>query len=636
MKILAKLVILSVLVNLVTAGDVYAKASVVGKLTSIEPRQVKVGGEIGRRIENTVNGNVLSLDVDGNFLQPFINKTMHGGSFSNKGNYVGLGKFIDALAYFAAYTNDERVLAMRKHVLDVIIANQQADGYIGLLVPESRMSKLWDIHEMSYIVFGLTRDYKCFGEKRSLEAAQSAMDYMIANWSKAIKWTHGYAGLELAAMTLYRETGERRYLEFCLKQRKLADWNVPIRLGRWYKDNVPVGHHAYAYMLVCLAQLELYHVQPEEKLLRQARGVIDFLTKEDGMLITGTVGGEHESWGNDQDGSSKTLTETCATTYLIRLLDSLLRLEGNSLYGDHMERIVYNALFADQSPDGQNIRYYCPLYGKRYYFPIATSCCPNNFRRIMANLPELIYYLSDDGLAINFYTPSTTKVELACGVPLKVRQETDYPNSGNVAIYVNPSKSAKFSLKLRIPRWCEKAQVAVNGKRIDKVIKSGSFFVIERKWQAGDKVELKMPMSLRLVKGRRTQYGRVAVMRGPMLFCLNPELNGAVAGLDMHELTIDPGSLEGPFPDKTVRPDGMAVHLRAWPRFDPPDGTDLRAPEQPAELPLVLTEFTDPGGQIIYFRLHGVHFDGKYYGDHDVANLNMIVDDELVQVRTVK
>ena len=131
---------------------------------------------------------------------------------------------------------------------------------------------------------------------------------------------------------------------------------------------------------------------------------MDFLTRQDGLVITGACGYQ-ECWHDNQQGFFK-LGETCATAYLIRLLDNMLRLEGDTLYGDMMERTIYNALFAAQSPDGRNLRYYSPFEGKRVYFDKDTYCCPCNFRRIIAELPTMVYYRCGGGLAINLYTTS--------------------------------------------------------------------------------------------------------------------------------------------------------------------------------------------------------------------------------------
>ena len=141
---------------------------------------------------------------------------------------------------------------------------------------------------------------------------------------------------------------------------------------------------------------------------------MDFLTRHEGLVISGTCG-DHECWHDTQSGTTN-LGETCATAYLIRVWDDLVRLEGDSRWGDLMERAVFNALFAAQSPDGRHIRYYTPFECSRVYFPQDSYCCPNNYRRIISELPTMIYYQAPRELTVNLYTASTVKADLGGGL----------------------------------------------------------------------------------------------------------------------------------------------------------------------------------------------------------------------------
>jgi uncharacterized protein len=180
--------------------------------------------------------------------------------------------------------------------------------------------------------------------------------------------------------------------------------------------------------------------------------------------------------------------------YLVRLLHYLLQIEGDSLYGDMMELSIYNALFAAESPDGRQLRYFTCLEGPRRYYRRTGYCCPGNFRRIIAELPEMIYYRTDDGIAINLYTSSQAEIALKQVNVVKLKQETDYPNSGKVRLSVEPVKAEEFAFRLRIPRWCDAATVAVNGQPQGTVTKGGRFYVVRRRWAKGDRAELTMPM----------------------------------------------------------------------------------------------------------------------------------------------
>ncbi len=558
-------------------------------MTPLDIADVKAGGEIGRRIDITIGNNVLVIDADKDFLEPFRQRDSQGG-------YIGLGKFIDSLVRFAAYSKDPKVLALKQHVVRETIATQEDDGYLGICVPEKRMWHLWDIHEMGYLVLGLTADHAYFDKQTSLEAAQELADYIIDRWSldperKTEGWVSTYVattGLEEAMLALHRQSGDKRYLDFCVQHRKLAEWDTPLIQGRWGN----LEGHAYYHLAHCLSQLRLREIDPDAELLNQSRATLDFLLRKDGMLAPGLCG-YHECWHSNQQGFYK-LGETCATAYLLRWLDALLRNDGDSLYGDIMERTIYNGLFAAQSPDGRRLRYYAPFEGPREYFQGDTYCCPCNFRRIIAELPEMIYYRRDDGLAVNLYTPSAATAPLANGTNLDIRQQTDYPNSGDVTIRLEPSEPSRFPLFLRIPRWSDTARITINGDVLETIAAAGTFFEITRRWHAGDEIRLQMLMPWRTIKGRKSQAGRVAVMRGPMLFGLNPSRQD---GLD-HSMTkllrLDTSSFAMGEPDESIRPDGLTCQASFW------KPGDYNAAGQ-APLTLTLTEYADPGCEWMYF-----------------------------------
>ena len=143
--------------------------------TPVDIRQVEVGGEIGRRIDVTVNNNLLVMDLDKDFLQPFREREAESG-------YVGLGKTVDALARLAAYTGDNRLIEKKNKVVGEIIALQEPDGYLGFFKESSRLNSLWDIHEMSYLIYGLITDYELFGNEKALAAAVKGANYLIDGW----------------------------------------------------------------------------------------------------------------------------------------------------------------------------------------------------------------------------------------------------------------------------------------------------------------------------------------------------------------------------------------------------------------------------------------------------------------------
>jgi len=262
--------------------------------------------------------------------------------------------------------------------------------------------------------------------------------------------------------------------------------------------------------------------------------------------------------------------------------------------------VVYNSLFGAQSPDGRRICYWIPFEGKRVYYPRETFCCPNNNRRIMSELPEMIYYTGGRRILVNLYTTSTAKVKVPSGESVTVTQTTNYPRSGRVEITVDPARPARFAIVLRIPSWAGSAALAVNGEPAGNA--QSGMHTLDREWMAGDKVTIEMPMKVRLVKGRRAQAGRAAVMYGPLVFGVSranltfdrrPEADAAgLQALDLRDIYIDPRTVEL-LPAAKGEPLRCAV--RAWlpnslPIWNPP-------------LRLLLNEYMDHDVEAIYFKV---------------------------------
>lgn len=559
-------------------------------LQAVDIRQVEVEGEIGRRLDVTVENNLLVIDLEKDFLAPFLKRDKPDG-------YIGIGKTIDALARFCAYTEDARLVERKKKLVDALLASQEADGYLGMFRPESRTVKLWDVHELSYLVLGLTSDYAFCGEEKSLAGARKLADYLIAELTAEpakpvgdadLNPIMGTTGLDEAMLYLAGQSGDARYKKFVVENRRLAEWRKPLTLGRWGM----IDGHAYAYMCKCLEQVRLSGDTPDTGLWDETRSVFDFLLDKDGMVVTGTCG-DHECWHDTQSGITN-LGETCATAYLVRFYDELLRKTAKPMFGDLMERSIFNALFAAQSPNGRKLRYYAPFEAPREYFDGDTYCCPCNYRRILPEIPAMIYYGRPDGVYVNLYAASEATVPFGEGEKVKIRQETDYPNSGHIALTVEDGSDKGWTLYLRKPRWARSATVRINGEDVVAEPAGEGLLKVTLAWKAADKVEVDFPMEWRLVKGRKAQSGRAVVMRGPQVFTYNPARNPELAGREPRLFTLDQDApVEGPFPDDTVRPGGMSCRVRVW----EPGAWYPHAKSRE----IVLTEFADPDATATYF-----------------------------------
>jgi len=580
--------------------------------------EIRLGGEFERRLMMTVTNNLLKAEIENQFLSHFRTK-------ENPRDSVGTGKLIESSVRLGVYTGNKRVIALKDYLVEELLKTQSDDGYIGALRKDSRIWGYWDLAETGFIFLGLAADHRYFGSKRSLAAACRAADYMIDNWHTMPEgWEDAYISGTAAAVgfawglyALYEETGDVKYRDFAVRARGIDRWYRPVTIGRGYG----IHGHSATHLHQCLMQC-LYRAAGVDTPRRATDETVRFMLDGNGSLITGSCG-LWECWCDDQSGRLSP-GETCSTGYQLWLWDALMRGERiESRWGDAMERTVFNALFGAQSETGRQIRYYMPIEGRRSYYPSDTYCCPNNFRRIMSELPEFVFYKSASALYANLYTSCELKTELACG-RVEIRETTDYPTGDRILFSVTPEADlAAFDMILRIPGWCEAPSLSVNGLPV--AARTGALAHVKRDWRKGDRVELRLPMRVKTIAGRRRQAGRVAFMRGPIVYALNPVRNGgkmdvvtnaktsALTAEDQKEaeraaffsqdpadvcatMLVDPATVRV-VSDETVRPNGTALAIRAATSGHATGVNEKNSSE------IVLSEFPDVGATATYFRV---------------------------------
>ena len=215
--------------------------------------------------------------------------------------------------------------------------------------------------------------------------------------------------------------------------------------------------------------------------------------------------------------------ETCVSAYLLRCTAKYLEFNPDAKLGDLYERILYNAFFGAQSEDGMRQRYFIPFNEPGEWFDRESYCCPNNLRRMMFELPDAIYYKTGNGIAINLYAESRLTLP-----GLAITQTTSYPESEEVRVQVNTERA--FSLALRIPSWCTRATVQGNSVAAGwHILPLGA---------GKTEIAIHFPMEILRIRGTKAQSGRVALMRGPLVYALERELNNLEYG-QVDLLTID-------------------------------------------------------------------------------------------------
>ena len=559
------------------------------------------GGEIDRRIMELIYQNFMAIDLDRDWLNMFKNRTDRG---ETQNVYYGIGKVLDAGSLFAQYTGDPSVAARTQYIMDQLRASRDPDGYVGFwnVEPKNYQNIVnWILHEQEYFNLALVRNFRTTGNPQSLADARIMADYIMRTFPANDKGEHVIpAGTSIAGITegfveLYRVSGEQKYLEFAKNLQYEPHWYYLKPYDEWEKNISQSRYHVYVMLSHMYPDTELYRLIGGDDYLKKSLWMKHELLEQGrgGLLITGSTSeGEHFTY--NQQGAGM-IEESCVTAYFLRWLDSLMRLDGDMRCGDVMERTIYNALFGAQSPDGRHICYFTPFTGKRSFQSIDTFCCNGNFRRAVAELPQKVFYRTEvGGIALNLFTRSQKRFAVQA-TDVEIKQETDYPSSGDIHLTFTCAKPVRFAFRFRTPRWAEQIDCKVCDAPCVPTRSQLGYAEIEREWKSGDTLKISMPMPWRFVRGRMLQDGHVALMRGPVLFTISETLNADVLKVcpQPRDLVVDPTSIGSPTADNSVRPGGQKVSVKAWTNMD-------RTGEQ---VDVVLTEFIDPNGVEVYFRI---------------------------------
>ena len=430
--------------------------------------------------------------------------------------------------------------------ISLIEAAQGDDGYINTYFSLERKDQRWtdlrDLHEMycgGHLIQAAVAHHRVSGDKRLLNVATRFADLLCRLFGPAEQGKRvavdGHEEIEMALIELARETGESRYLE---QARFFIDarGHGLLHGGRWgleyFQDHVPFremttlcGHAVRALYYVCgVTDLMLESKDPELLALLEAQWK-NLTTRR--MYISGGVGSRHdgEFIGKDFElPNARAYTETCAAVGSMMWNHRLLAATGRARYADLIEWTLYNGMLPGWALDGQHYFYVNPLEddGTHHRQPwYEVSCCPPNVARTLAELPGYVYSTRDDEIWVNLFIEGVAEIPLGERT-VRLTQKTAYPWDGAVAITVGTS--GVFSLQIRIPGWCTAgASISVNGDPLTQALVSGDYAAIHRNWNEGDVVLITLPMPVQQLESHpyvHENAGRVALARGPVLFCV--------------------------------------------------------------------------------------------------------------------
>lgn len=493
-----------------------------------------------------------------------------------------LYKWIEAVAYSLMTTPDPSLERRADEAIALVASAQCADGYMDTFYIIGGLDRRWtnlranhELYVAGHMMEAACAYYTATGKDTLLGIACRFADHIDQTFGSEegkLRGVPGHQEVELGLARLYRVTGESRYLKlakYFLDERGRQPFYYDEEAKRYvdedarridyYRDHgtepycyqqahkpvreqtEAVGHAVrLGYMLAAMAEVA---AQTADESLDVAAETLwnDVVGRQ--MYITGGIGSmdDGEAFTFDYDlPNDRMYTETCASIALLMTAQRLFWRKPDASYADIAERALYNGILSGISLDGKKYFYTNPMEmwpercKRRPDMHVDTerqgwfgcACCPPNVLRTLTGLGQYLYGMEDSTLFVNQYVASDASFEVD-GRPITLSQRGHYPWDGE--LHFMPNADVRFTLALRIPGWCKGAKLWINQTEqpLEPITVDG-YAYIERTFSAGDDIMLQLDMPVeRVYCSDKVPFnaGRAALMRGPLVYCLEQEDN---------------------------------------------------------------------------------------------------------------
>ena len=483
-------------------------------------------------------------------------------------------KILEGMSYSIQTQPSAELSAKMDELIAIVGAAQEPDGYlytartagkpghyhgwVGARRWEADPDLSHELYNSGHLYEAAYAHYNATGKTTLLDIATRNADLLVKDFLEGgLTYEPGHQIVEMGLVKLYRATSKKEYLQLAkyfldlrgnkgVMRREYSQAHKPVVM-----QDEAVGHAVRAaYMYSGMADVAA--MMGSTSYLNAIDRIWDNVASKK-LYITGGIGAQHagESFGANYDLPNKTAyCETCAAIANVYWNHRQFLLHGESKYYDVLERTLYNGLISGIGLDGKTFFYPNPLEADgSYNFNhdntkcrqewFGCACCPSNLCRFLASVPGYVYAVKDQTLYVNLYMQSTSEVSLPGG-KVKVEQITDYPWQGDVSMVVTPESGAQLSqVKLRIPGWAQnkpvptdlyaytsdsgqRATLRINGKKVRYTVADDGYVTLKRRWRAGDKITLSLPMEVHKVVANElvtADAGKLAIERGPLLYC---------------------------------------------------------------------------------------------------------------------
>lgn len=497
-----------------------------------------------------------------------------------------VAKWLEAASYSLIYHPDKELEQTIDEVIELIGKAQQDDGYLNTYFtvkePEKRWADISHGHELycaGHMIEAAVAYYNATSKKSLIDIVCRYVDYImtiIGPEQGKIQTYPGHPEIELALVRLYEVTQEQRYFELSRyfveergNQPSVFLEEETLGLGhqdKWFgldyhqahqplnEQTTAEGHAVRAvYLYAGIADIVKYTQNKKWKI--QLEKLWENVTQKR-MYITGGIGsqGHGERFTLDYDlPNNVAYAETCASIGLVFWAQRMLQIEAKNDYADVLEKALYNGVLSGMSLDGKKYFYVNPLevapeltdYRHDHVHVeservgwFGCACCPPNVARLLTSLGNYIYTQKSDTIYHHLYIGNKTNFTIN-KQNIVLQQKTTYPATGEVRITCFTENEVQMTLKLRKPKWSNSPSLKVNGELQEVVIDNGGYITMERKWRDNDTICLTFDMTPKVISSHpkvRENVGKVAIQRGPIVYCLEEKDNGG----QLHSICINP------------------------------------------------------------------------------------------------
>ena len=553
--LLALVVVLTTVYSPLKAGN---KVRVEDQFTPLAANSISFKGYLEDYIQNSIlhwNKGVVPYAA-------LVEKFRTGRSFFAQGEMWG--KAVRSGCMFYRYTRDPELKKILKATVADLLTTKRVNGTIScseiINQPDGPGGDLW---ERKYVLLGLDEYYmQVEKDPKVLLAMVDQADGIVSQIGPAPKirivdqgWSPNH--LESSTilepiMRLYKLTGYPRYLDF-------ARYIVEVEGGAKgfniiedaFNNQIPEkigGVYPKAYEMMSLFEglVEYYRVTGNEHWKQAFMNLYHNIIANE-ITIIGNGGGDQpyhpavagEGWDNtaleQTNPTIKRMMETCVGVTWIKLCSQILRLTGDPMSVDMIEKYTYNGLIGAMKPSGDGFSYVNLLNGVKTnpegWGGIVdgeyVTCCNLNGPMGLAYLPYIAVMNSASGPVINLYNAGSATALTAGKKDVRLDTETNYPLSGDIVVKVTPTVSEKFIIRLRIPEWSKITFLKVNGEAFSAI--AGTYAEINREWASGDKIVLSLDMRCRIIDSphgsNRLGDNFQAVIRGPIVLARDENMD---------------------------------------------------------------------------------------------------------------